>query len=60
MLHVARGASSSALPPRLPLCFLDGSLVDCPEALDRLYESGELMRAFGGEMLVRLLHLLPP
>lgn len=37
----------------LPLCFIDGTLVGSSDEVDVLYESGELMRAFGGEMLVR-------
>ena len=45
----AGGASSAAV---LPLCFIDGSLVGSSDEVDELYESGELMRAFGGEMLV--------
>ena len=45
---MAGGASSA-----LPLCFIDGTLVGSSDAVDELYESGELMRAFGGEMLVR-------
>ena len=44
------GASSAAV---LPLCFIDGTLVGSSDEVDELYESGELMRAFGGEMLVR-------
>ena len=43
------GASSAAV---LPLCFIDGTLIGSSDEVDELYESGELMRAFGGEMLV--------
>ena len=43
------GASSTAV---LPLCFIDGTLIGSSDEVDELYESGELMRAFGGEMLV--------
>ena len=37
---------------KLPLCYIDGQLIGGPEDVDALWESGELMRAFGGEQLV--------
>lgn len=34
--------------PALPICFIDGELVGGNDEIERLYESGELRRSFGG------------
>tara|TARA_B110001452_G_scaffold72565_1_gene58712 strand:+ start:183 stop:1361 length:1179 start_codon:yes stop_codon:yes gene_type:complete len=50
VLHAARHVGEGSVA--LPICFIDGTCVGGSDALERMFDGDELMRAFGGEQLV--------